>query len=125
MMSLLMSNSLTLTALRPPQKKLPNHPGSYHFFRKIKVCQKRSSSKSLHFLRASPLFVLNKVRGSAAIALGYLSFDHTAEREMLRICRDEPCLVQVIKYYTRSYKLSPAFLEGWKHCVTVGLPGGL
>nr|CAB3221648.1 ankyrin and armadillo repeat-containing protein-like [Phallusia mammillata] len=67
----------------------------------------------------------DQVRGSASIALGYLSFDHVAERQMLHICRSEPCLVHVIKYYTKNYKLSPEFLEGWKHCLRVGLPGGI
>ncbi|XP_076820559.1 uncharacterized protein LOC143465919 [Clavelina lepadiformis] len=64
-----------------------------------------------------------QVRGTAAIALGYLSFDHAAERELLHICRDEPQLIHAIKYYTKNHKLSPAFLEGWKHCMHVGLPG--
>ena len=56
------------------------------------------------------------------MALGYLSFDHTAEREMLRICRDNAHLIHALNYYTKNYKLSPAFLEGWKHCLHVGLP---
>ncbi|XP_077975977.1 uncharacterized protein LOC144431964 [Styela clava] len=60
-----------------------------------------------------------QVRGSAAVALGYLSFDHTAERQMLHLCREEPKLIHVLKYYTKNFKLSSAFLEGWKHCVHV------
>eukprot|EP00057_Strongylocentrotus_purpuratus_P001221 XP_001196796.1 PREDICTED: ankyrin and armadillo repeat-containing protein isoform X1 [Strongylocentrotus purpuratus] len=63
-----------------------------------------------------------QVRGSAAIALGYLSFNHKAEREMLNRCRQDPYLFKVLKYYTQNYRLSQAFLEAWKHYQHIGLP---
>nr|XP_009858879.1 ankyrin and armadillo repeat-containing protein-like [Ciona intestinalis]XP_026690678.1 ankyrin and armadillo repeat-containing protein-like [Ciona intestinalis] len=64
----------------------------------------------------------DQVRGAVAVALGYLSFDHKGEREILRMCRENPHFIHVLKYYTKNYKLSPAFLEAWQHCVHVGLP---
>ena len=68
-------------------------------------------------------FLFCQVQGAASVALGYLSFDHTGERELLHMCREETSIVHIIKYYTRNYKLSSAFLEGWKHFVVIGLPG--
>uniref|UniRef100_H3AXI9 Uncharacterized protein n=1 Tax=Latimeria chalumnae TaxID=7897 RepID=H3AXI9_LATCH len=63
-----------------------------------------------------------QVRGCAAIALGYLSFNHQAERQLLKRCRKEHHLVKILLYYTRTYKLSPTFLERWKHLKELSLP---
>ncbi|XP_041376737.1 ankyrin and armadillo repeat-containing protein-like [Gigantopelta aegis] len=63
-----------------------------------------------------------QVRGCAAIALGYLSYNHRGERELLNKCRSDPYLMQEIKYFTKHHKLSPAFIEGWLHYKRVGLP---
>ncbi|XP_019638364.1 PREDICTED: ankyrin and armadillo repeat-containing protein-like [Branchiostoma belcheri] len=63
-----------------------------------------------------------QVRYCAAVALGYLTFDHTAERQLLRRCREQPYLVKVLLYHTRYGKISPSFLEGWNHCKRIGLP---
>ena len=37
-------------------------------------------------------------------------------------CRNDPYLMHVIKHYTKRSKLSPSFIEGWKHYKKVGLP---
>ena len=37
-------------------------------------------------------------------------------------CRNDPYLMHVIKHYTKKSKLSPSFIEGWKHYKKVGLP---
>ncbi|XP_071957415.1 ankyrin and armadillo repeat-containing protein-like isoform X2 [Antedon mediterranea] len=63
-----------------------------------------------------------QVRGSAAVALGYLSYNHMAERQLLNKCRLDPYLFKVIRYYTHAYKLSPAFIEAWQHYKHIGLP---
>ncbi|XP_076470058.1 uncharacterized protein LOC143300343 [Babylonia areolata] len=63
-----------------------------------------------------------QVRGNAAIALGYLSYNHAGERHLLNKCRLDPYLMLVIKHYTKRSKLSPAFVEGWRHYKKVGLP---
>ncbi|XP_033113077.1 ankyrin and armadillo repeat-containing protein-like [Anneissia japonica] len=63
-----------------------------------------------------------QVRGSAAIALGYLSFNHIAERQLLNKCRLDPYFFKVIRYFTHDYKLSPAFIEAWQHYKHIGLP---
>ncbi|XP_033754568.1 ankyrin and armadillo repeat-containing protein-like [Pecten maximus] len=63
-----------------------------------------------------------QVRGNAAIALGYLSYNHSAERQLLNRCRSSPYLIRVLLYYTKQSKISPAFLESWKHYKKIGLP---
>ncbi|RUS75422.1 hypothetical protein EGW08_016801 [Elysia chlorotica] len=63
-----------------------------------------------------------QVRGTAAIALGYLSHDHKGERLILQRCRNDPYLMKVIKYYTKRIRLAPTFTEGWQHYRKVGLP---
>lgn len=63
-----------------------------------------------------------QVRGNAAIALGYLSYNHSAERQLLNRCRSNPYLIRVLLYYTKQSKISPAFLESWKHYKKIGLP---
>ncbi|XP_041454687.1 ankyrin and armadillo repeat-containing protein-like isoform X2 [Lytechinus variegatus] len=80
------------------------------------------SIKSVDVLCQLMLAENEQVRGSAAIALGYLSFNHKAERKMLNRCRQDPYLFKVLKYYTQNYRLSQAFLEAWKHYQHIGLP---
>ncbi|GFO39289.1 ankyrin and armadillo repeat-containing protein [Plakobranchus ocellatus] len=63
-----------------------------------------------------------QVRGTAAIALGYLSHDHKGERLILQRCRTDPYLMKVIRYYTKRIRLAPTFTEGWQHYRKVGLP---
>ncbi|CAH1779553.1 unnamed protein product [Owenia fusiformis] len=63
-----------------------------------------------------------QVRGCAAIALGYLSYNHVCERQLLNRCRQDPYLYKVIGYYTGKGKVSPSFLENWKHYRKIGLP---
>ncbi|KAK3085996.1 hypothetical protein FSP39_011936 [Pinctada imbricata] len=63
-----------------------------------------------------------QVRGCAAIALGYLSYNHTAERQLLNRCRNDPYLMRILLHYTKRAKVSPSFLEAWKHYKRVGLP---
>ncbi|CAG5125020.1 unnamed protein product [Candidula unifasciata] len=63
-----------------------------------------------------------QVRGNAAIALGYLSHDHKAERLILHRCRNDPYLMKVIKFYTKRLRLATTFTEGWQHYRKVGLP---
>ncbi|MGH0119994.1 UNVERIFIED_CONTAM: hypothetical protein FKN15_061112 [Acipenser sinensis] len=62
-----------------------------------------------------------QVQGSAAIALGYLSFNHQADRQLLKRCREEPQLARTLLYYTHTERLSRTFLEGWRHLRELGL----
>ncbi|KAJ8303491.1 hypothetical protein KUTeg_019887 [Tegillarca granosa] len=63
-----------------------------------------------------------QVRGNAAIALGYLSFNHSAERQILNRCRNDPYLMRILLYYTKQTKISPSFLQAWRHYKRIGLP---
>lgn len=63
-----------------------------------------------------------QVRGCAAIALGYLSYNHAAERQLLNRCRSDQLLMKVLLHYTKKAKVSSAFLEGWRHYKRIGLP---
>ncbi|CAG2212123.1 ankyrin and armadillo repeat-containing protein-like [Mytilus edulis] len=65
---------------------------------------------------------VEQVRGCAAIALGYLSFNHTGERQILNRCRANPYMMKILLHYTQRSKISPAMLEGWRHYRKVGLP---
>ncbi|XP_072169198.1 ankyrin and armadillo repeat-containing protein-like [Diadema setosum] len=80
------------------------------------------SIRSVDILCQMMLAENEQVRGSAAIALGYLSYNHKAERQLLNKCRQDPYLFKVLRYYTQNYRLSPAFLEAWKHYQHIGLP---
>ncbi|XP_025065265.1 ankyrin and armadillo repeat-containing protein-like isoform X3 [Alligator sinensis] len=62
------------------------------------------------------------VQSCAAVALGYLSFNHVAERQLLRRCRKKPHLVGNLLLYTRKHKISPMFLARWKHSQELRLP---
>ncbi|KAK2180327.1 hypothetical protein NP493_447g01012 [Ridgeia piscesae] len=64
----------------------------------------------------------DQVRGCAAIALGYLSYNHEAQRQLLNRCRKDPHLMKVLVYYTSDGRLASEFLEGWKHYKQIGLP---
>lgn len=62
------------------------------------------------------------VIASAAVALGYLSFNGTAAREMMTAMRNEPELFSIFRHYTFNGKVSPQFLESWMTTRKVGLP---
>ena len=62
------------------------------------------------------------VVASAAVALGYLSFNRTAAREMMTAMRNEPELFDVFRHYTFNGKVSPQFLDSWTATRKVGLP---
>ncbi|XP_033626712.1 ankyrin and armadillo repeat-containing protein-like [Asterias rubens] len=80
------------------------------------------SINAIHQLCRFMLSEDEQVRGSAAIALGYLSFNHKAERELLNKCRQDPYLFKVLEYYTSNYRLAGPFLDAWKHYKHIGLP---
>ncbi|XP_059154242.1 ankyrin and armadillo repeat-containing protein-like isoform X2 [Physella acuta] len=61
-----------------------------------------------------------EVRGTAAIALSYLSHDHKGNRKILHICRKDPYLMKEIKRYAKS--VAKSLNEGWQHCKKIGLP---
>ncbi|XP_039619182.1 ankyrin and armadillo repeat-containing protein-like [Polypterus senegalus] len=63
-----------------------------------------------------------QIQGSAAIALGFLSFNHNGNRQLLKCCRESPLLAKILLHYTRGRRLSHNFLEGWKHLTKLGLP---
>ncbi|XP_075043561.1 ankyrin and armadillo repeat-containing protein-like [Mixophyes fleayi] len=63
-----------------------------------------------------------QVKGSAAIALSYLSFHRLAERQLLQRCRQDPELMKVLIYYNKKKRLSPSLLERWKHMRELTLP---
>ena len=56
-----------------------------------------------------------KVRCCSAIALGYLSIDKSGQRQLLNVCRSEPPLYKVLCSYAKKVRLSPEFIERWKH----------
>ncbi|XP_053575185.1 ankyrin and armadillo repeat-containing protein [Bombina bombina] len=63
-----------------------------------------------------------QVQGSAAIALSYLSFNHMAERQLLKRCREDPHLMKTLLYYNKKQNLSSSFLARWKHIRELVLP---
>ncbi|KAL5021576.1 hypothetical protein ScPMuIL_000731 [Solemya velum] len=75
----------------------------------------------VEYLSKLLLSYTENVRGTAAIALGYLSYHHRAERELLNKCRSDPHLMKVLRHYCKR-KISPAFLDAWKHYKRIGLP---
>ncbi|EDO43577.1 predicted protein [Nematostella vectensis] len=69
------------------------------------------------------LFNANEeVRSSAAVALGYLSFDRTAERLMLVACRNTPGLFDALLRNLGSGKIAMVFVDDWNQTKNVGLP---
>ena len=59
---------------------------------------------------------------SAAVALGYLSFNGSGAREMLMICRNTPGLYTTLEQNLGSGKMSMEFVDSWRRAVHVGLP---
>ena len=59
---------------------------------------------------------------SAAVALGYLSFNACGAREMLVICRNTPGLYSALEQNLGSGKMSMEFVDCWQRSVNVGLP---
>ena len=64
----------------------------------------------------------SQVRGSAAVALGYLTFNSTAARLLLSACRNMPGLFDSLKSNLGHGKLCMAFVDEWQRNVQVGLP---
>ena len=64
----------------------------------------------------------SQVRGKAAVALGYLTFNSKAARILLSTCRNTPGLFDSIKNNLGHGKLNMAFVEEWQRNVSVGLP---
>ncbi|XP_053305618.1 ankyrin and armadillo repeat-containing protein-like [Spea bombifrons] len=64
----------------------------------------------------------DQVKGSAAIALSFLSFNHTAERQLLKRCREDPHLMKVLIYYNKKQKWSSNFLQRWNHIRELNVP---
>ena len=56
-----------------------------------------------------------RVRCCSAIALGYLSFDKSGQRQLLNLCRSQPHLYRILCSYAKNVKLSQEFIERWKH----------
>ncbi|KAH3714686.1 ankyrin and armadillo repeat-containing protein-like [Dreissena polymorpha] len=77
--------------------------------------------KAIDYLTKLLLSEAEQVRGCAAIALGYLSHNHAAERQLLNKCRTDQVLMKILKHYTKN-KVSRSFIEGWKHYKKIGLP---
>ncbi|XP_073411038.1 ankyrin and armadillo repeat-containing protein-like isoform X2 [Dendrobates tinctorius] len=63
-----------------------------------------------------------QVKGSASIALSYLSFNPLAERQLLQRCRREPELMKVLIHYNKKRRWSESFLERWRHIRELTLP---
>ena len=63
-----------------------------------------------------------EVRSSAAVALGYLSFDRTASRLMLQACRNTPGLLESLVDNLGNGKISMEFMDEWRQTKIVGLP---
>ena len=63
-----------------------------------------------------------EVRCSAAVALGYLSFDRTAARLMLQACRNTPGLFKSLVDNLGNGKIAMEFMDDWRETKIVGLP---
>ncbi|CAJ0932542.1 unnamed protein product [Ranitomeya imitator] len=63
-----------------------------------------------------------QVKGSASIALSFLSFNPLAERQLLQRCRREPELMKVLVHYNKKRRWSESFLERWRHIRELTLP---
>ena len=64
----------------------------------------------------------DEVKGSAAVALGYLSFNRTAARLMLVACRNTPGLYEVLASNLGNGKMAMEFVDNWQENKRVGLP---
>ncbi|ELU14680.1 hypothetical protein CAPTEDRAFT_224898 [Capitella teleta] len=80
------------------------------------------SIEAVNLLCDMLLYLAEQVRGNAAIALGYLSYQPQATRQLLNRCRLDPYMMKILRYYTSVGKLSSEFLDGWKHYKQIGLP---
>ncbi|XP_052818748.1 ankyrin and armadillo repeat-containing protein-like [Mya arenaria] len=76
---------------------------------------------AINFLTHLLLSNAEQVRGCAAIALGYLSHNHSAARQLLNKCRMDQMLMKILKHYAKN-KVSREFMDGWKHYQRIGLP---
>lgn len=63
-----------------------------------------------------------QVRGKAAVALGYMTFNSTAARMLLSACRNTPGLFDSLSSNLGNGKLNMAFVDEWQRNVSVGLP---
>lgn len=79
-------------------------------------------SGSVEALLANLSSVNEEVRSSAAVALGYLSFDRTASRLMLQTCRNTPGLLESLVSNLGNGKISMEFMDEWWQTKLVGLP---
>ena len=64
-----------------------------------------------------------QVRFATAVCLGYLTFNKTAGRALLVLCRNTPGLYeQIMKNIGHKPKVSKDFLEDIRCAKTVGIP---
>ncbi|XP_071973222.1 uncharacterized protein [Engystomops pustulosus] len=63
-----------------------------------------------------------QVKGSASIALSFLSFNPLAERQLLQRCRRDPELMKILIYYNKKRRWSESFLGRWRHIREMTLP---
>lgn len=80
------------------------------------------SKGAIGFLFQNLMLPNEQVCRSAAVALGYLSFDGTGAREMLVICRNKPGLYLSLEKNLGSGKMSMEFVDSWQRAVNIGLP---
>ena len=65
----------------------------------------------------------DQVRFHSAVALGYLSFNRTAARQMLTACRNTPGLYdRLLKNIGKHPKICKDFTEEFERAKIVGLP---
>jgi ankyrin repeat protein len=57
------------------------------------------------------------VRGGSVVALGYLSADHLARRQLMKRCRQKPQLMDVLMHYSDCTKISTNLLSDWQHYI--------
>lgn len=79
-------------------------------------------SGSVEALLANLSSANEEVRSSAAVALGYLSFDRTASRLMLQACRNTPGLLESLVCNLGNGEISMEFMDEWRQTKLVGLP---
>ena len=81
---------------------------------KVKLCRVFSLMcclGSVEALLANLSSANEEVRSSAAVALGYLSFDRTASRLMLQACRNTPGLLESLVDNLGNGKISMEFMD--------------
>lgn len=65
----------------------------------------------------------DQVRSACAVALGYLTFNRTAARQLLSVCRNKPGLyTSLLDNMEKDAKISSEFVEDFKCAKHVGLP---